>query len=296
MNANSGNGTHAASRGRKGFFVIYGPPGRWKTSEALWAFQDALYVASEENLDQFYANTLLKRADAATLGKKPPIKTVVIDPHSVNGAPVRFDKDGDPVPVPQRETFEQVVIDVTRALSQDKEAGRPPRFRNIIVDEGTVFWDRFLIELIREMTTGRDLAGNAVEKNRHGPAHHGALQVWTRQVIDRFRTVCSMGANLVMVCHDVEPSDGKIGGPMMPNQRVSKIFGAAAHISLLSQLETGGGGLDLSAVAAAPKGPKHVWQVPIDQLAKVRGITVERLEELKYEPLETVVKECGYSP
>jgi hypothetical protein len=280
--------------GRKGFFVVYGPPGRWKTSEALWAFQDALYVASEENLDQFYTNTRLKEPEAKTLGKKPPLKTVVVDQYSVNGAPVRFDKDGEPVKVPQRETFEQVVIDVTRALSQDKEAGRPPRFRNVIVDEGSVFWDRFLVEIIREMTTGRDLAGNAVEKNRHGPAHHGALQVWTREVIDRFRTILSMGANLVMVCHDTEGGDGKMGGPTMPNQRTSKIIGAAAHLSLLSQLEDGGGSLDLSA-ASGPKGPRHVWKVPVDQHAKIRGITIDRLHELRYEPLEVVIKECGYS-
>lgn len=274
-------------------FVIYGPPGRWKSSEALWCFQDALVIASEENLDQFYMNALLKSPEAATQNKKPPIKTVVLDQYSINGVPVSFDKDGEMIRVPQKETFEQVIVDVTRALSQDRTQGRPPRYRNVIVDEASVFWDRFLVETIREMVSGKDHAGNAVEKNRDGRAHHGQLQVWTREAIDRFRTVVSMGANLIMVCHDVEPDGKKKGGPQMPNQRVSKILGAAAHLSLLSELESGGG-LDLSGAAA--KGPKHVWLVLIDQLSKVRGITVERLNELKNEPLDVIVRACGYEP
>jgi len=286
---------------RKGTFLIYGPPGRWKSTETHMAAQDSIVIASEDGLDQFYMNWSLKQPAVIAAGKKPPIKTIIIDKYSVNKAPVKFDRNGEPVPTALKETFESAVIDITRALSADLEAGRPPRWRNIIVDECSIFWDRFLIETIREMMTGRTMTGENCAKNAHGPAHHGAVQTWTREVIDRFRTVNSMGANLFLLFHDQEPtsataiSAAKLGGPMLPNQRCSKIFAAAAHLSLLSMLEDSASGLDIGGGAEKFKDPRHVWQVPTEQLTKVRGITVTRLHELRYEPLEVIIKECGYT-
>lgn len=266
---------------RKGFFVLFGAPGTHKSTEALWAFQDALYVASSEGLDQFYTHVLLKTPEAVAKGKKPPKKMVVLDQYSVNGGPLRFGADGDMLKVPQKETMEQIIVDVTKVLDADRQAGRPPTYRNVIIDEASVFWDRFFIETAAECIRGG---------NKDGRAHHGALQVWTRQVIDRFRTILSMGANLVAVAHDIEPDGAKKGGPQMPNQRTSKIFGADAHLALLSDFEEAGIG------ASGP--PKHVWRAFASKTmtSKVRGISADRFDEIKYWHLERIILEAGFTP
>jgi hypothetical protein len=284
MQAANGNG---ASKGRKGFFVLFGAPGTWKSSQALWTFQDSLYLASSEGLDQFYMHVQLKTPEAQALNKKPPKKIVILDQYSINGGPLTFGPNGEMVKTPQCATMEQAIEDVTKVLNNDKIAGRPPTFRNIIIDEASVFWDRFFIEI------AADCIRNG---NRDGRAHHQAIQVWTRQVIDRFRTVLSMGANLIAIAHDVEP-DGKSrkGGAQMPNARTSKIFGADSHLSMLSDFEEVSG-LDFNTNVKGP--PKHLWRgfASSSMNSKIRGISAERFEEIKYWSLEKIVLEAGFEP
>jgi hypothetical protein len=276
--------------GRKGFFVLFGAPGTWKTTEALMTFQDSLYLASADGLTQFY-DVWLKTPEGASSGKRPPKKIVVVDQYSINGAPVRFDAQGAMIPIPQKETFEQAIIDVTKVLSNDRAAGKPPTFPNIIVDEGSVYWERFFVELKHEMTIGRDMLGRPIEKNADGRAHHHGLQIWTREVIDRFRTVVSMGANLVVVCHDVEPDGQKKGGPSMPNQKVSRILGADSHGALLAGFEDEGLGM-------SGNGSKHTWDVFASKqwTSKIRGIPASRFKEIRFWPLERIIREADFEP
>lgn len=274
----SGN---AALGGNKGFFVLFGAPGTWKSTEALATFPDALYIASSVGLDQFYTHVLMGSAAGQAAGLRPPKKIVVLDQYAINGGPLKFDTKGDMIRVPQRETFEQLVMKVTKQLDEDKQAGRGPTFRNIIIDEASVFWDRFFLEAAAECSK----AGN-----NDGRAHHQAIQVWTRQVIDRFRTVLSMGANLVAVAHDVEPDGKKKGGPQMPNNRTSRIFGADSHMALLSDFEDGG------LLSSGPS--QHVWRAFASKsmTSKVRGISADRFDEIKSWPLAKIVQEAGFQP
>ena len=280
-------------KGRKGFFVLFGPAGSAKTTEALKTFQNALYLCSAEGLSQYF-DVWLETPEGRASGVKPPKHIVTIDQYSLNGSPIRVDAKRQMIKIPQKETFEDAIVDVTLALSDDRAAGRPPRFPNVIIDEASVFWDRFFIELKAEMSVGRDMKGNQIEKNGDGRAQHGALQVWTRQVIDRFRTVISMGANLVAVCHDQEPElaqngSMKRGGALMPNQRVAKIFAADAHMALLSGWEEG---------SLTSNEVKHVWLAHASKSwnSKARGISHQRLEELKYNPLVDIVREAHFEP
>lgn len=273
--------------GRKGFFVLYGAPGTRKTTSALQTFQDSLYIASSQNLDQFY-NVWLKTPEGIASKKRPPKKVIVLDQYSLNGEPVQFDANGNMILVPQKEKFEELIVGVTRKLAQDKAAGRPPSYPNIIVDEGSVFWHRFFVELKREMTMGRTMTGVLCEKNGDGRAHHFGLQTWTREVIDRFRTVVSMGANLVVICHLTEPEGKRKGGAAMPNKNVSTILAADSHGALLADFEE-----SLDA-----KTSKHVWRVfaSADWNSKMRGISADRFEEIKYWHLEQIIREGDFEP
>jgi hypothetical protein len=205
----------------------------------------------------------------------------------VNGAPITLDKNNVPVLIKQRDTFEQVVEDITVRLSLDRAAGKPPTYRNIIVDEASVFWDRFFIECA---------AACIKDGNRDGRAHHGALQVWTRQVVDRFRTVLALGANLVAIAHDSEadPERGRKAGPSMPNKKTTNIFAADAHLSILSDFEDG----TIDAVTGTMTPARHIWLAAPSKktTTKIRGIPNQRLHELRYWPLDQVIREAGFEP
>ena len=280
--------------GDKGLFVLFGPAGRWKTTEALKTFQDALYLASDAGLDKFYRQWLLTDEGRAS-GKKPPVETVVLGQYSINGKPVQRDKQGNMIRIPQKHNFERAIENMIITLSDAVAVARPLPFRNVIIDEGTVFWERFLIEMQREMITGRDVFGNACEKNANGKAHHGRLQTWTREVIDRVMTLLQFGANIVLIHHLVEPDGDRKGGPQAPNARITNILGGAAHASLLSDFEEPASSL----MAEGPKEQaKHVWLVTQSKewVSKFRGIPAERFDEVKYWPLEDIVRLGGFEP
>jgi ATP:corrinoid adenosyltransferase len=283
----------APAESRHGFFILFGRPGVGKSTAALETFPDSLYIASSTNLDQFF-NEWLKTPEGKASGKRPPKKVVVIDQYSINGSPIRFstDKDGrrHMLKIPQRQTLEQAIEDVTLALSEDREAGRPPRYRNIILDELSVFWERMYLEIAEEMIYGL----NGVVKNSDGRAHYGQLGSWSRQVIDRLRTVVSMGVNLIAVAHDTEPDGKKAGGPQLPSQRIMRIFAADAHGVLQREVE--GGGLDLVTGKAEPVRP--VWKVfaTKEWTTKIRGISSARLDEIRDWTLEKIVTTAGFTP
>lgn len=251
------------------------------TSQALWTFQDALYIASSPNLDQYYTHVMLNSPEAKAAGKKPLSNVFVLDQYSMNGGPPTIDpKTNDMAKIPQRATLEQIVTEVTMQLAHDRAAGRPPSVRNIIIDEATVFWERFFIEIAADMIA---------KGNGNGQAHHQALQVWTRQVIDRFRTVVSNGANLICLAHGIGASPETMRASF-PNQRTADIFVADAHGALISTFEP--------RAIGDKTPPKHIWQLFATEKSssKMRGIPNERFAEMRTWSLERIIVEAGFEP
>jgi hypothetical protein len=268
---------------KKGFYILFGPPGTWKTTEALKTFQGSIYIGSAVGNDQMYQE-LIKTPQASAKGWTAP-KVVTVDAYSINGADPAFDQNGNMLRIPLRVTLYQIMGDIIRALVMDRSAGKPIRYRNVIIDEVTAFWDRLFTEVRLEMlhptTPG-------VKANKDGRAHYGELGSWTRDFIDYARTVLSLGANLIAIAHDREPEDGKQGGPMMPSARTMKMVCHDAHI--VARRSASGGGMDTAA--------KLGWHVFISEAwsCKARGIPAEMFDQVKDYELDELVRRCGFTP
>lgn len=275
----------------KGFFLLYGNPGSWKTTEALTAFQNAVFIAPRRNTHQFYSHVLRKKRPELT----PIYKEIVIDTYSIDNEPIVFDTNRRPVAIPQRETFENLIDDLIFAAEAAVAAGKPVPFSNIIIDEISIFWERFFIEISDELSKPNPAQGRK-DGNRDGRAHHQALQIWSRQVVDRLFVLLRY-CNIVGTGQPKSSSDGKsLGGIYMPNGRTTDIFGADCHLGLHSTFESAKAG-QKGSFGSKDEAAVHIWKIfSLGASSKARGIEASRFDEVKTWPLVDIVRDCGFEP
>lgn len=302
--------------GKKGIFVLQGRMASGKTTQALETFQDCLYIGSAVNQDQFYEEWLRPRHKEL----KPIKMRHEIGAYSVNGGPIKVERTRDGkrrmVKVEAREALEDVIDEATIALA----AGKAP-FKNLIIDEVTVFWDRVFLEIANEMNLGL----NGQPQNRDSRSWYGALSSWTRQVVDRLGTAPQYGANVVLIGGNKLPDGGKVGGIAVPGRGAMTIFGHAAHGYFERVIEgekkTAASALDILAdagkkiesveqIEAAEKsaeatqaqdeeyGRRRVWIIhaTAKQDAKARGIPESEFESMKDKHLREIVQAMGFEP
>jgi hypothetical protein len=310
-------GWPAYQPGPKGFFVLYGPPGGGKSTEAAKVFQKSLHIASAVNNLQFYK---MWQPNHAVNGYQIPYREVVIDEYGVTDSwsaqrdqygqmvpQINLDANGLPVPVPQKATLEGYLIAVVQKALAERAAGLPPTYHNLIIDEGGTFWERVFREIKPTCTTQR----GALDTR----AAYGVTGEWSNILIGLIRQVILAGMNICLVAHDQDPdpSSGKKGGPKFVSKAIMNHLCAGADGVILREMEskvldlgspTPANGNGQAAPAFDPnaanlqKAPRRIWKVHLEQnwLSKLRGIPDSMYEQVKDMELRDIIRLSGYMP
>jgi len=262
----------------KGFFVLFGPPGVSKSTEAATAFQKALYLKSAPNVLHYY-DQWLKTPAGTHSGLQLPAKSIVLESYSIDGN-VNFGPDGMPAAVPQAATIVGVIQSLWRKVAEEKRDGKPRSYDWLVLDEAGEFWSRVFEEILASSVT-RD--GKTDSRKAYG-----TLATWTNSVVSLLRQLVSLDVGVGLIAHEREPemSEQKKGGPKFPSAGVMGLITASADGALLRTYED----------RELGKPPARVWVAHGNQhwVSKMRGIAPEDFERIKDLPLSEIIKLAGF--
>ena len=260
---------------QKGFFVLFGPPGVGKSTEAAATFPESIYLQSSPNLLKFYENEFSKTHPEL----KMPKRVAVIDKFSLDGK-VEVLGNGMPRPVPQKATLDGFIDQIVNRSLVAHGHGEPPPWRNVVIDEVGTFWSRVHEEIEPTVTT----RSGAIDTR----GAYGVLARWSRNRIDYLRQLLVCGMNVVFVGHDQEPdpSQDRKGGPKLPSQQIMREICADADGVLLRGYED----REIGQPAA------RVWLAHGRQnwITKVRGLPDTLYAEMKNWPLRKIIESAGF--
>lgn len=299
---------------RKGYFLIYGPPGGGKSFAAAKTFPNSLSILSAPNNQHFYYQWLQLPAGKAS-GKGLPKRVIVLDKYAMmdSGIPpgefgsftrprIMVGPDQLPIPFPQKQTFEGLLMQVARKSLYERAAGLPLTYQNVIIDEGGALWQRIFIEIS---------ATSFTKEGRHNPlGAYNLGETWSVQCVDLFRAIVMAGLNVVVVAHDKdpEPEKDKQGGPKFFSQAVMKQMTADSDGNFYRYVEdqkppvidmTADPAVVAAAIAAAKRmPPKRLWRVYLSEHreSKLRGIPDEMMDQVREMDLEQIIPLSGFAP
>lgn len=295
--------------GGKGVFVLYGPPGGGKSKEAAECFQDALVLSSARNNLQFYKQWL-RLPEGVASGCRLPKREIVLARSmtldswhcTANGRPIPQVQlqNGIPVPMLTISRFLQLVEGFYLKLLAEIAAGKPPTYRNLIIDEGGAFW----IRIFREILPGVLDKNNEVDTR----GAYNVMANWSDDVFDRFDDIADTGvANVCFITHegDPEPEKGKKGGPKVVSkgimgrlcQRCDGVI--MREVKDRKKIATGNiNDLNSAPVAVESLGPRRIWTVHLSEnwYSKLRGVPDSMFEEVKDKKLRDVLGLGGFVP
>ncbi|APU88857.1 hypothetical protein Rctr197k_026 [Virus Rctr197k] len=266
---------------QKGLFILFGPPGGGKSTEAAATFPESIYLMSSPNILQFYENNYLTTPEAKARSLKMPKRVLCIDQFSIDGKVEKL-PNGLPKPVAQKATLETYLDQVVVRALQTKSENQPPPWKNLIIDETGTFWSRVHMEIEPTVTT----RSGAVD-TRGG---YGVLARWSRNRVDYLRQLLVCGMNVVFVGHDQEPdpTQERKGGPKMPSQGVMREMCADADAVLLRGFEDREIGQPSARVWLAHG--RQNW------ITKIRGLPDSMFTQIKDWSLHQLVTNAGFEP
>jgi hypothetical protein len=293
-----------------GYFNIYGPAGGGKSTEVAKSFPQSLHIASSKNVLHFYRRWLMSPEGQAS-GKQLPYREIMLGENAIidswstdrdadgNVKPqITIGADGLAMPIPQKVTIEQMLMDTARRALGESAAGQPLTYRNFIFDEAGEFFSRVYDEIEPYCLT----ENNKIDTRKA----FGLLNKWTLWVIKQIQQMLLAGMNVVFVTHEgePEPAKGKKGGPKFPSKGIMSKLSAVSEGTIMREVEEEQVVLDLSADATQPvpkrEGDliKRIWIVHLSQnwLSKLRGIPDSMYEEVKTMELEDIIRFAGFEP
>lgn len=264
---------------KKGFFLLFGPPGGGKSTEAAATFPESIYLMSSPNILQFYEEEYLKTPEAKARNLRMPKRVLCIDKFSIDKK-IELLPNGMPKPVAQKSALEQYIDQVVVRAMQAYAKGEPPPWRNLIIDEVGTFWSRVFEEIAPTILT----RNGAIDTR----GAFGATASWSRNRTDYLRQLLVCGMNVVLVGHDQEPDpqSEKKGGPKFPSQQIMREMCADADGVLLRGFEDREIGQPSS----------RIWLVHGRQnwLSKIRGMPDSKFAEVKDWPLHKIIESSGF--
>ena len=271
----------ATTGGAKGLFVIFGPPGASKSTEAAATFQDSLYITSAKNGLQYYTNDFIKTPYAKERKLTLPRRELCIDIFNVdNKVDIR---DGVMQRFSQKQALEHYVINLAlRQALLAKSEGKAPPWKNLVIDEAGTFWVRVFEEIV---PTCLNKAG--VVDTLKG---FGKLGEWSNYFVNHLRQFLFADMNVCLVAHaqEPDPSSDKKGAPKFPSQGVAHQICADADGVLYRGFED----------REIGKPSNRIWLAHGRQnwLSKMRGLPDHRFGEIKDWPLSQILREAGFEP
>ena len=264
---------------RKGVFVLAGPPGAQKSSQAQATFQNNFTLKTGEDVLHYY-ETVMMKDDPSLLGPK---KTFLLDAYSLNGK-TTFDDEGNPIYVPIGNTVDALIKSVLRKGQEARNEGKPPPFDHVVIDEAGELWELRFEEICR-------LCSNGMTTDTRRA--YGLLNTWTTKIMDDLKRLKTVGIGAVLLAHDMEPDQesGKKGGAKFPSGPVSrKISGKADGTLMRMCLDIEPDELDGETYT------KYFWQCKPSQhwVMKMRGLRptdVARIEDLE---LKEIIELAGW--
>jgi hypothetical protein len=297
---------------KKGYFVLFGPPGGGKSFAGAKAFQNGLALLSAPNNLHFYEQWLALPEGQAS-GKRPPRRTIVLDKYAMidswvppgqigswDRPAINIGQDGLPIPIPQKTWLENLLLQAIRRGLYEKAAGLPLTYQNILLDEAGTLWTRVFEEI------------SATSYNKEGKrdtlAAYNIGETWSRSLVDLLRAAPLAGMNVSLVAHDKdpEPEKDKQGGPKFFSQAVMKQICADADGVFHRYVEDEEVAIDLSDPAkmalalmeAKKRPPRRRWRVYIskDWQSKFRGIPDSMMASIRDMELEDIIPLGGFAP
>ena len=283
-------------RKRKGFFVLYGPPGGGKSTEVAIACQKAVVIQSAPDNFQMYEMWLKKpgRDPKYTL----PARPIHIDQYNIDGKST-FGPNGEPLPINMKDTLESMFRRVVTKTAQEVNAGRPPPYEYFVVDELSYYWNLVFREIVPTCLTAKGSLDTLKA--------HNVMSMWSEQQLNYLKQLIPLGVGVDLITHqqEADPEKDRMGGPKIVNQAIAGYLCMYAsgvlyrHVVKSENDEVGANLLDNTApVVVVPKSklPDRRWSVFIspDQHAKLRGVSDEMLPELEKKSLEEIKSIAGY--
>lgn len=279
----------------KGFFVLAGPVGAGKSTEAQNAFgKDAITISTDPNVLRYPRQRFVrKKTDVFT--KRELLVTpfgldVINQEGQVLSTTREFDKDGNALIKDYRAQFEEAAFNVLRKCAHEFAEKKPLTYKNVIVDEAAqaLTW---AFAAFKDGGEGKTKANNVDMRRVYTLTHD-----WMVAILTQLMQVRVYGANLVFITHEQEPEEKKRGGAAFLSQQVAKTINKMCDGILLRRIVrekiVGEDGVSVTEKVA------RVWQVFADPDwdVKLRGLDEEEFEACKHKPLREIVQMAGFEP
>lgn len=283
----------ALHRLNKGFFVLAGPVGSGKSTEAQYAFgRGAITISSDPNVLRYPRQRFVNGKSKVFSDREMLVTPYGVDVVNQSGEVLSSTRemDGDhPKQFDYIESFEAAAYKVLNKIAAEAMAKKPLTYRNLIIDEaGTMLTWAFAS--IRDGGAGKTKANNVDMRRVYTLTHD-----WMVRVLVDLMQIRQYGANLVWITHEQEPEDKKRGGAAFLSQQIAKTVSKMADGILLRRLERvksktdGDGLLEKTQVI-------RTWSVFADPDwdTKLRGLDEEDFEVIRTLPLAEIIPRAGF--
>lgn len=279
----------------KGFFVLAGPVGAGKSTEAQNAFgRDAITISTDPNVLR-YPRQRFVRGKTTVFTKRELLVTpfgidIVDQQGNVLSSTREITPDGAAIVKDYRAQFEDAAFNVLKKCAAEHAAKQPLTYKNVIVDEAAqaLTW---AFAALRDGGAGTTRANNVDLRRVYTLTHD-----WMVTILTQLMQVRVYGANLVFITHEQEPEEKKRGGAAFLSQQVAKSINKMCDGILLRRI--------VREKTVAEDGVKTTetverqWQVFADPDwdVKLRGLDEEEFEACKKKPLKEIIQMAGFEP
>lgn len=279
------------------------------------AFPNSLTILTSENNVHFYKVKFErklkgKKIPGTEIEYRPPKKIKLIDVQMTgvsaeyswlktgDAKPLRgrldetgqliLDPKGDRLlPIPQIEELEKTLGAVIMKSQLAIEKGEKPPYDNVIIDEWGEFMDRAYAEILPTCVTDKgkqDTRGAFMETGK-----------WVFKIANWLKQLIPCGVGVVLVMHDREPEEGKMGGPKAPSANIAtKLVAQCDGAIQLVMQDPKFGEKDAEG---KPAKPRRVWKATASEKWNIglRGLMPEDEDLIANMELHEILKLAGFS-
>ena len=282
------------------YFMVIGAPGTGKSYEMLKALQDAYVIFTGKNNGHFYF-TNLKKGKLDPKEYKLPKRMMLLESYGFGATKedyasidtIEMQKgsvgaDGQPLPISAMRRVDGLIDVLIKKTREAAEAGQPPPYANVIIDEAGELLARVYAEILPTCLTNsgaQDVRGAFLQTEN-----------WVLAFSNKLRLLNSYGVGVGLVFHDREPDERAKGGAAAPSRGIARKLAAATDATLMRYMMDFEEEIDVGGKKVKKRKARRFWDGRASETwdIKLRGLDDDELDQITQMELVDILPFAGF--